>query len=45
MPNQGFPRCLHVLSLAAAVIGEADEAARCAQLPRDSDPSAADDLT
>ena len=41
-PNRGFLRCLHALSLAAAAIGEADEAARCAQFLRDSDPSAAD---
>ncbi|GAA2681196.1 MULTISPECIES: DUF3151 domain-containing protein [Actinoplanes] len=44
-PNQGFLRCLHVLSLAAASIGEADEAARCAQFLRDSDPAAADALS
>jgi len=44
-PNQGFLRCLHSLSLAAAEIGEADEAARCAQFLRDSDPAAADALT
>ncbi|OJF11774.1 DUF3151 domain-containing protein [Couchioplanes caeruleus] len=43
-PNQGFLRCLHSLSLAAAEIGEADEAARCAQFLRDSDPAAADAL-
>ena len=43
-PNQGFLRCLHVLSQAAAEIGEADEAARCAQFLRDSDPVAADAL-
>jgi hypothetical protein len=43
-PNQGFLRCLHVLSQAAAEIGEADEAARCAQFLRDSDPAAADAL-
>ncbi|GAA1035443.1 DUF3151 domain-containing protein [Virgisporangium ochraceum] len=43
--NQGFLRCLNVLALAAAAIGEADEAARCAQFLRDSDPSAADALT
>jgi hypothetical protein len=35
---------LHVLAQAAAVIGEADEAARCAQFLRDSDPRAADAL-
>jgi hypothetical protein len=44
VPNQGFLRCLHTLSLAAAEIGEADEAARCAQFLRDSDPAAADAL-
>ena len=44
-PNQGFLRCLHALSQAAAEIGEADEAARCAQFLRDSDPAAADALT
>jgi hypothetical protein len=44
-PNQGFLRCLHSLSLAAAEIGESDEAARCAQFLRDSDPAAADALT
>jgi hypothetical protein len=44
-PNRGFLRCLHSLSLAAAEIGEADEAARCAQFLRDSDPAAADALT
>ncbi|MEU4216648.1 DUF3151 domain-containing protein [Actinoplanes sp. NPDC026623] len=43
-PNQGFLRCLHSLSLAAAEIGESDEAARCAQFLRDSDPAAADAL-
>ncbi|MEV6599134.1 DUF3151 domain-containing protein [Actinoplanes sp. NPDC051346] len=44
-PNQGFLRCLHSLSLAAAEIGEADEAARCAEFLRDSDPAAADALS
>lgn len=43
--NQGFLRCLYVLSQAAAAIGEADEAARCAQFLRDSDPAAADALS
>lgn len=43
-PNRGFLRSLHALSLAAAAIGEADEAARCAQFVRDCDPSAADAL-
>jgi Protein of unknown function (DUF3151) len=44
-PNRGFLRCLHALSQAAAEIGEADEAARCAQFLRDSDPAAADALS
>jgi hypothetical protein len=44
-PNRGFLRCLNVLALAAAAIGEADEAARCAQFLRDCDPRAADALT
>jgi hypothetical protein len=44
-PNRGFLRSLHALSLAAAAIGEADEAARCAQFIRDCDPAAADALS
>jgi hypothetical protein len=40
-PNQGFLRAVHTLSLAAAAIGEQDEAARCAHLLADSDPEAA----
>lgn len=43
-PNRGFLRCLHALARAADAIGEADEAARCAQFLRDSDPTAADAL-
>ncbi|WDZ86152.1 DUF3151 domain-containing protein [Micromonospora cathayae] len=43
-PNRGFLRCLHVLSKAADEIGEADEAARCAQFLRDCDPAAGDAL-
>jgi hypothetical protein len=43
-PNRGFLRCLHALSLAADTIGEADEAARCAQFLRDCDPAAGDAL-
>src|SRR5258706_9058134 len=43
-PNRGFLRCLHSLAKSAATIGEADEAARCAQFLRDSDPAAADAL-
>jgi hypothetical protein len=40
-PNRGFLRALHALSVAAAGIGEADEAARCAKFLADSDPEAA----
>jgi hypothetical protein len=43
-PNRGFLRCLSMLAKSAAAIGEADEAARCAQFLRDCDPSAADAL-
>jgi hypothetical protein len=43
-PNQGFLRCLSALARAAMEIGEADEAARCAQFLRDCDPAAADHL-
>ncbi|MBB5869173.1 hypothetical protein F4553_002552 [Allocatelliglobosispora scoriae] len=42
--NRGFLRCLHVLSQAAAEIGETDEAERCATFLRDSDPAAAEAL-
>jgi hypothetical protein len=45
VPNRGFLRSLHALSVAAAAIGEADEAARCAQFVRDCDPAAADALS
>jgi hypothetical protein len=41
VPNRGFLRSLHALSVAAAGIGEDDEAARCAQFLADSDPEAA----
>ncbi|MGH8793612.1 MAG: DUF3151 domain-containing protein [Stackebrandtia sp.] len=44
-PNRGFLTALHRLSLAASDIGEADEAARCAQFLRDCDPAAADALS
>ena len=44
-PNRGFLRCLHALARAADGIGEADEAARCAQFLRDCDPAAADALS
>ena len=43
-PNRGFLRCLHHLGLAAAAIGEQDEADRCAQFLRDCDPAAAEAL-
>jgi hypothetical protein len=43
-PNRGFLRALHQLSRAADAIGEADEAARCAQFLRDCDPAAGDAL-
>jgi hypothetical protein len=43
-PNRGFLRSLYALSRAADEIGEADEAARCAQFLRDCDPMAADAL-
>jgi hypothetical protein len=43
-PNQGFLRCLYTLARAADAIGEADEAARCAQFLRDCDPAASDAL-
>ena len=45
VPNQGFLRCLHVLSRTAGEIGESDEAARCAQFLRDCDPAAGDALS
>lgn len=44
-PNRGFLRSLHALGKAADGIGEADEAARCAQFLRDCDPMAADAVT
>jgi hypothetical protein len=45
VPNRGFLRCVNVLALAADAIGEAEEAARCAQLLRDCDPAAGDALS
>ncbi len=39
-PNQGFLRALHMLSVAAAAIGEDDEAARCQEFLADSSPAA-----
>jgi hypothetical protein len=44
-PNQGVLRSVNMLGLAADAIGEAEEAARCAQLLRDSDPAAGDALS
>jgi hypothetical protein len=44
-PNRGFLRSLHALSRAADEIGEAEEAARCAQFLRDCDPAAGDALS
>ena len=43
-PNRGFLRALHALGRAAGAIGEDDEARRCADLLRDSDPAAAEQL-
>jgi hypothetical protein len=40
-PNQGFLRALHALSLAAAAIGETDEAQRCSTFLDDCDPQVA----
>jgi len=40
-PNRGFLRALHVLSVVAGAIGEADEAERCAKFLTDCDPEAA----
>jgi hypothetical protein len=39
-PNQGFLRSLHALGMAAAGIGEDDEATRCAEFLADSSPAA-----
>ena len=43
-PNQGFLRSLHMLGLAAAAIGEDDEAQRCSEFLRDSSAAAAEVL-
>ncbi len=43
-PNRGFLQCLYLLGKAADGIGEAEEAARCAQFLKDCDPAAADAL-
>ena len=39
-PNQGFLRALHALAVAAAAIGEDDEAVRCREFLADSSPAA-----
>jgi Protein of unknown function (DUF3151) len=39
-PNQGFLRALHALGLAAAAIGEDDEAARCREFLTEASPAA-----
>jgi hypothetical protein len=39
-PNRGFLRALAALAVAAGRIGEAPEAARCAEFLRDSSPEA-----
>jgi hypothetical protein len=43
-PNRGFLRALDALRRAAALIGEDDEAQRCAELLEDCDPGAAAQL-
>lgn len=43
-PNQGFLRAVAALARAAAVIGEADEEARCRDLLEDCDPAALREL-
>jgi hypothetical protein len=40
-PNRGWLRSVHALGAAAAAIGEADEAQRCAAFLADSSPEAA----
>jgi Protein of unknown function (DUF3151) len=42
--NRGFLRSLHALGQAAGVIGESEEAARCAQFLRESSATAAAEL-
>ena len=43
-PNQGFLRALHMLAVAAAAIGEEDEAIRCREFLRESSATAAEAL-
>jgi hypothetical protein len=40
-PNQGFLRALHTLALAAAAIGDHDEAVRCREFLTEASPAAA----
>jgi Protein of unknown function (DUF3151) len=40
-PNRGFLRSLYLLGVAAAAIGEADEAARCREFLREASAAAA----
>jgi Protein of unknown function (DUF3151) len=40
-PNQGFLRSLHMLAVAAAAIGEDDEAVRCSEFLAGASPTAA----
>jgi hypothetical protein len=40
-PNRGFLRALHMLAVAAAAIGEDDEATRCQEFLRDSSATGA----
>jgi hypothetical protein len=44
-PNRGFLRALHALGVAAAVIGEDDEATRCQVFLADASPTAVSVLT
>jgi Protein of unknown function (DUF3151) len=44
-PNQGVLRAIHALGLAAGAIGEDGEERRCADLLRDSDPTAEQKIT
>lgn len=43
-PNRGFLRSLHMLGVAAAAIGEDDEAERCREFLRNSSAAAAEAL-
>jgi hypothetical protein len=44
VPNRGFLRSLHALGLAAAALGEQDEAERCRTFLQDASPLAAAEL-